>query len=532
MRRAIARALAEASLPRRGCPSARVHAWRAPPSRSAPRRSLSGFAEDAELDALVASRLAAAVRDPDVVARVLPHLPRPLVSRGSGEGERTRGAERASPSSSASRPTRVAVGISGGVDSAVAAWLLKSAGFDVTGVLMRNWDEAEETGGVCEFEKDQRDARAVAAALEIELKEVDFVREYWHAVFEPFLRDFERGNATPNPDLACNRHIKFGALLRHCEEALGADVLATGHYARVAATANDEDDENPSLLRGVDESKDQSYFLASVRGESLRRACFPLGGLTKKQVKALAAGPARLPAAVTARRSSAGICFVGRKQNFGDFIAEYGDAEGGDAETSFSSPGAFVSVDDGRVIGTHGGLARYTIGQRARVGGAPKAWYVVGKDASVGENVAYVAPGSEHEALFFREAAVGKLFWTSASGLPPGVFFESTVEDGSRLRSKSKSARLTAQTRYGGERVACEVRLVPSGEAPAIEPTRFGPRRIAVSDGAVLEVRFDAPTRALTPGQALVLYDGDACLGGGSVLYPGRSSHELAMEAE
>ena len=487
---------------------------------------MSGFAEDAELDALVASRLAAAVRDPDVVARVLPHLPRPLVSRGSGEGERTRGAERASPSSSASRPTRVAVGISGGVDSAVAAWLLKSAGFDVTGVLMRNWDEAEETGGVCEFEKDQRDARAVAAALEMELKEVDFVREYWHAVFEPFLRDFERGNATPNPDLACNRHIKFGALLRHCEEALGADVLATGHYARVAANANDKD-ENPSLLRGVDESKDQSYFLASVRGESLRRACFPLGGLTKKQVKALAAGPARLPAAVIARRSSAGICFVGRKQNFGDFIAEYGDAEG-DAETSFSSPGAFVSVDDRRVIGTHGGLARYTIGQRARVGGAPVPWYVVGKDASPEENVAYVAPGSEHEALFARDAAVGKCFWTSASGAPPGVFFEST-EDGS---PRSKRARLTAQTRYGGERVACEVRLVPSGEAPAIEPTRFGPRRIAVSDGAVLEVRFDAPTRALTPGQALVLYDGDTCLGGGSVLYPGRSSHELAMEVE
>ena len=188
------------------------------------------------MDALVASRLAAAVRDPDVVARVLPHLPRPLVSRGSGEGERSRGDGWASPSSSAGRPTRVAVGISGGVDSAVAAWLLKSAGFDVTGVLMRNWDEAEETGGACEFEKDQRDARAVAAALDVELKEVDFVREYWHAVFEPFLRDFERGNATPNPDLACNRHIKFGALLRHCEEALGADVLATGHYARVAPT--------------------------------------------------------------------------------------------------------------------------------------------------------------------------------------------------------------------------------------------------------------------------------------------------------
>ena len=485
------------------------------------------------MDALVASRLAAAVRDPDVVARVLPHLPRPLVSRGSGEGERSRGDGWASPSSSAGRPTRVAVGISGGVDSAVAAWLLKSAGFDVTGVLMRNWDEAEETGGACEFEKDQRDARAVAAALDVELKEVDFVRQYWHAVFEPFLRDFERGNATPNPDLACNRHIKFGALLRHCEEALGADVLATGHYARVAAAtaASDESDEtaraSPSLLRGVDETKDQSYFLASVRGESLRRACFPLGGLTKKQVRALASGPARLPAAVTGRRSSAGICFVGRKRNFGDFIAEYGD--GSSSEPSFSS-GPFVSVDDRRVIGAHDGLARYTIGQRARVGGAAVPWYVVGKDASPGENVAYVAPGPTHPALFAGEAAVGECFWTSASGAPPGVFFEK--ETANSPGGTPRPARLTAQTRYGGERFGCEVRLVRGGDAAAIAPTRFGPRRSAarVADGAVLEVRFDAPTRALTPGQALVLYDGDACLGGGSVLYPGRSAHELATE--
>ena len=495
------------------------------------------------MDALVASRLAAAVRDPDVVARVLPHLPRPLVSRGSGEGERSRGDGRASPSdgsSSAGRPTRVAVGISGGVDSAVAAWLLKSAGFDVTGVLMRNWDEAEETGGACEFEKDQRDARAVAAALDVELKEVDFVREYWHAVFEPFLRDFERGNATPNPDLACNRHIKFGALLHHCEEALGADVLATGHYARVAPTGDREtgNDANESrLLRGVDETKDQSYFLASVRGASLRRACFPLGGLTKKQVRALASGPARLPAAVTARRSSAGICHVGRKQNFGDFIAQYGDASSTETDAAGAAdvcasdasfvPGAFVSVDDGRVIGTHAGLSRYTVGQRARVGGARVPWYVVGKDASPGANVAYVAPGPEHRALFAREAAVGGCFWTSASGSPPGVF--SDVSKTKDVKPASVT-RLTAQTRYGGERVACEVRLVPSGDAPAIQPTRFGPKRNAVSDGAVLEVRFDAPTRALTPGQALVLYDGDTCLGGGSVLYPGRSSHELAME--
>ena len=412
------------------------------------------------MDALVASRLAAAVRDPDVVARVLPHLPRPLVSRGSGEGERSRGDGWASPSSSAGRPTRVAVGISGGVDSAVAAWLLKSAGFDVTGVLMRNWDEAEETGGACEFEKDQRDARAVAAALDVELKEVDFVREYWHAVFEPFLRDFERGNATPNPDLACNRHIKFGALLRHCEEALGADVLATGHYARVAPTGDHEtgNDANESrLLRGVDETKDQSYFLASVRGASLRRACFPLGGLTKKQVRALASGPARLPAAVTARRSSAGICHVGRKQNFGDFIAQYGDASSDASSDASFVPGAFVSVDDGRVIGTHTGLSRYTVGQRARVGGARVPWYVVGKDASPGRERSARRAGPGAPSALRSRGGGGRVLLDERFRVPAEcVFFRQTRRaahraDAVRGRARGVRSQAGAERRRAGD---------------------------------------------------------------------------------
>ena len=157
-------------------------------------------------------RLAAVLGCPNLLARVVPYMPR---------------IDDASPL------PRVAVGLSGGVDSAVTAWLLKSAGFDVTGVLMRNWDEAEETGGECSFEKDQRDARAAARAVGIPLTEVDFVKEYWHSVFEPFLRDFDGGGATPNPDLACNRHIKFGALLDHCLRSLGADILATGHLSLI-----------------------------------------------------------------------------------------------------------------------------------------------------------------------------------------------------------------------------------------------------------------------------------------------------------
>ena len=203
----------------------------------------------------MASKLAPALDSPDLLARVLPHMPR-------------------SPSVGAPLP-RVAVGLSGGVDSAVAAWLLKTAGFDVTGVLMRNWDEAEETGGECTFEKDQRDARAVAAHLGIPLREVDFVKEYWHSVFEPFLRDFEGGAATPNPRPRVQSTHQVGALLRHCETALGADILATGHYARVARGSLDDPHDVPRLLRGIDPRKDQSYFLASVSGDALRRACFP-----------------------------------------------------------------------------------------------------------------------------------------------------------------------------------------------------------------------------------------------------------------
>ena len=227
------------------------------------------------------------------------------------------------------------------------------------------------------------------------------MKEYWHSVFEPFLRDFDGGGATPNPDLACNRHIKFGALLDHCLRSLGADILATGHYARIVWI---DETNPPRLLRGIDPDKDQSYFLASVRGESLERACFPLGGLTKREVRELAAGPANLPAAVTRRRSSAGICFIGRKRDFGDFIQEYLPAEGemrvdssrGDrrgVDSSRGASGSFVSVESGEAVGRHGGLARYTCGQRARLGGASVPWYVVGKDSRGGSNSVYVAPG-------------------------------------------------------------------------------------------------------------------------------------------
>ena len=502
MRRALWRALARAphDIPwerLRGCerpfPGC-VRAW---------NRRVNGAGE------ALRDRLAAVIDCPDLLARVVPHMPR---------------IDDASP------PPRVAVGLSGGVDSAVTAWLLKSAGFDVTGVLMRNWDEAEETGGECSFEKDQRDARAAARAVGIPLAEVDFVKEYWHSVFEPFLRDFDGGGATPNPDLACNRHIKFGALLEHCSRSLGADLLATGHYARIVQT----DAMNPPrLLRGFDPDKDQSYFLASVMGESLRRACFPLGGLTKREVREIAAGPANLPAAVTHRRSSAGICFIGRKRDFGDFIQEYLPAEGEtrwagkDRREEERAAGSFISAENGEAVGRHGGLARYTCGQRARLSGAAVPWYVVGKDSRGGSNgPVYVAPGADHPALFTTSAAVDRCFWVSGAR-PRGMDTE-------------HGARLSAQTRYGARAVSCSARtidirsavssLVPSAfcTPPDLdEVLRRTNSGVDASAGAVIEVMFDAPERAITPGQALVLYDGDECVGGGVVLYPGRTELEL-----
>ena len=437
-----------------------------------------------------------------LAARIAPHLPH------SATGE---------------PPPKIAVGISGGVDSAVTAWILMRAGYDVVGVLMRNWDEAEETGGECAFEKDQRDAAAVARSVGIELREVDFVKEYWHAVFQPFLRDFDGGASTPNPDLACNRHIKFGSLLKHCLLDVKADVLCTGHYAKIVRGPNGVF----CLHTAEDKEKDQSYFLASVKQEALRNACFPLGWLTKTEVRAIAAGPAKLPSAVTSRRSSRGICFIGRKKNFGEFVHEYLPEEGRTSEASATdsdaASGAFVSVVDGAVVGAHKGLARYTCGQGARVGGASAPWFVVGKDSRAGVTNVYVAPGSDHPALFVATAAVARCFW---------------VEGKSPLSDGLDGGRFGAKTRYGAEIVQCFVRRVPHWSAITLERGKYWRADEDLrreddeesSDGGALQVDFDDPQRAITPGQALVLYDttGSVCYGGGVVWYPGVSEHEKA----
>jgi tRNA-specific 2-thiouridylase len=291
---------------------------------------------------------------------------------------------------------------------------------------MRNWDSSEETGGSedvgCAHKEDRKSAKACAEKIGIELTEVDFTREYWNDVFQPYLSAFDKG-ATPNPDLECNRSVKFGSLLEHATERMGVDYLATGHYARIERTGGGGDGE-VRLLRGVDGSKDQSYFLASVRGEALKRACFPLGETLKTETRE-AARMLGLTS-VAERRSSAGICFIGRRP-FGEFIGEY----------IAPMEGAFVDVETSQPVRDaprHRGLASYTVGQRAKIPGASRPWFVVGKN--VAANVVYVASGSDHDALFSSSCVVADEFWVA--GRRP------SAADGFRAFPRQGALRLPA----------------------------------------------------------------------------------------
>ena len=350
---------------------------------------------------------------------------------------------------------RIAVGISGGVDSSVAAHLLQRAGYEVFGIFMKNWEESFSSG-YCTLEEDIEDARDVCETLGIELHLVDFVREYHERVFKHFLAEYAAGR-TPNPDVLCNREIKF-AELAHYAERLGADYLATGHYARRAHYHG-----APCLLKGRDTGKDQSYFLSQITPAQLAKALFPLGDLEKSQVRDIA----RAAGLITFdKKDSTGICFIGERP-FREFLQHYFP----------SRPGPIRSVA-GPIVGEHGGLMFYTIGQRQGLGiggvagAGEEPWYVVDKDPARNELI--VAQG-EHEALYHDGLIAEQLSWLNE-----------VPADG---------ARLTAKTRYRQSDQPC--RLHWQGER--------------------LHVAFDQPQRAITPGQYLVLYDGERCLGGGVI---------------
>jgi len=367
-----------------------------------------------------------------------------------------------------SRRQRVVVGMSGGVDSSVAAWLLKQQGFDVVGVFMKNWED-DDTDEYCTSREDLVDAAAVADVIGIELEAVNFAAEYRERVFAHFLRDYAAGR-TPNPDVLCNSEIKFRAFLDHAL-ALGADRIATGHYARVRKLPGG----TTELLKAADAAKDQTYFLHRLTQEQLAPVLFPLGGMAKREVREIAR---REGIPTYAKRDSMGICFIGERP-FRDFLARYLPR----------TPGPMLTPGK-REVGRHDGLAYYTIGQRhgLRIGGqratssgsgagchAP--WFVAGKD--VARNALIVVQGHDHPLLYRREVDAMDLHWI---GDPPAV----------------PTLRLTAKTRYRMPDAACELRL-------------SGDRATAA---------FDVPQWAPTPGQYLVLYDGERCLGGGVIDVP------------
>jgi tRNA-uridine 2-sulfurtransferase len=349
---------------------------------------------------------------------------------------------------------KVMLGISGGVDSSVAALLLQQAGYDVEGLFMQNWEE-DDRSGPCTTDADRKDAVAVCGRLGIPFHARNFAAEYWDGVFEHFLAEYRAGR-TPNPDVLCNREIKFKTFLDEAR-ALGAEKIATGHYARV-----DERDGRFRLLRAVDNSKDQTYFLHAIGQQQLAATLFPVGEIEKSHVREMAR-EAALP--THAKKDSTGICFIGER-DFREFLSQYIPARPGEMR----SP-------EGRLIGEHQGVMYYTLGQRngLGIGGRTDAggepWYVVGKD--VPANVLYVAQGGENEWLHSHRLVAESPTWIS--GKAPAPEF-----------------RCTAKTRYRQQDQACVVSL----------------------HNDQVEVRFDDPQRAVTPGQSVVFYDGEECLGG------------------
>lgn len=353
--------------------------------------------------------------------------------------------------------TRVIVGMSGGVDSSVSAALLLEQGYQVEGLFMKNWDEDDGTE-YCTAREDLADAQAVSDKLGIKLHTANFAADYWDNVFEHFLEEYKAGR-TPNPDILCNREIKFKAFLDYAL-MLGADLIATGHYSRRA-----DRDGQSLLLRGVDTNKDQSYFLHAVGGEQLARTLFPVGELEKPEVRRIAE---KYQLATARKKDSTGICFIGERR-FSDFLKRYLPAQPGDIETT-----------EGQNIGRHHGLMYHTIGQRQGLGigglqgASDEPWYVLHKDLE--RNVLVVGQGNNHPWLFSGALECSGIYWVNPIQI-------------------TEPLRLTAKVRYRQPDQDC-----------TIEPTDNG-----------WLIRFDEPQRAVTPGQSVVLYQGEICLGGGVI---------------
>ncbi|KAG9226479.1 hypothetical protein CCMSSC00406_0005854 [Pleurotus cornucopiae] len=357
--------------------------------------------------------------------------------------------------------------MSGGVDSSVAAKLLAEQDYNLSAIFMRNWDTRDESGTDkgCEWEKDWQDVQQVCRTLDIPCRMIDLSREYWNRVFEPSLRLWESG-VTPNPDVWCNKEIKFGALLDrlpYSESIPERAWFATGHYARKLTGPR------AKLLRAVDRHKDQTYYLSSLSEASLNRALFPIGGLTKPEVREIA----RKHNLVTAERpESMGLCFVGEKGKFRDFLDQYIPP----------NPGPIVDLLTGKTLGEHNGLWTYTIGENARISGMPMKMFVSRKDTA--NNRVYVVPGTDHIDLWATSIRATGWSWIWADSPPIGI-------------SQPAGTRLRAKFRHKMEDIPCTVRRWADGD---------------------MIITFDDPQKAVSPGQVVALWDADWCLGCGTIV--------------
>ncbi|OGT66108.1 MAG: tRNA 2-thiouridine(34) synthase MnmA [Gammaproteobacteria bacterium RIFCSPLOWO2_02_47_7] len=350
---------------------------------------------------------------------------------------------------------KVIVGLSGGVDSSVCALLLQEQGYQIEGLFMKNWDERTPAGS-CMWEADVEDAMRVCQTLGIPLNTVDLSAAYWTGVFSHFIDEYKSGR-TPNPDILCNQEIKFRAFLDHALQ-LGADRIATGHYARIV-----QQDGTYHLLKGLDKNKDQSYFLCRLNQEQLARSLFPVGELEKTTVRELAKKAGFI---THDKKDSTGICFIGERP-FREFLGRYIPRQTGEIRTT-----------DGKTVGTHDGIFYYTLGQRQGLGiggiqGAnEEPWYVVGKD--IEKNILYIGQGHDHPLLYSQKLTATNLHWIS--GQLPAIPFQ-----------------CSAKTRYRQADQDCVIEQIENRQC---------------------EVRFTVPQRAATPGQYIVFYQADTCLGG------------------
>ncbi|MBR9727823.1 tRNA 2-thiouridine(34) synthase MnmA [Shewanella intestini] len=363
-------------------------------------------------------------------------------------------------STTTNQDKKVIVGMSGGVDSSVSAYLLMQQGYQVEGLFMKNWEE-DDTDEYCLAAEDLKDAQAVCDKLGIKLHTVNFAAEYWDNVFEHFLAEYKAGR-TPNPDIMCNKEIKFKAFLEFADEILDADYIAMGHYVRRRNNA----DGSTQMLRGVDSNKDQSYFLYTLNHQQVAKSLFPVGELEKYQVREIAK---EMGLITHDKKDSTGICFIGERK-FTDFLGTYLPAQPGDIQTS-----------EGDVIGTHQGLMYHTLGQRKGlgIGGLKNAnedpWYVVEKDLI--NNILIVAQGGNHPRLMSHGMIVNQLHWVDKQG-------------------PADNSNITVKTRYRQQDVICQIQY---------------------QNDDTIKVTFEQPVAAVTPGQSAVFYDGEVCLGGGII---------------